>query len=210
MKQQKQTIFIKKNNLNMKLHFKEILIIFLALFSVTCKHKYATSKEIPAFHNDEVKSHTERNDSITIKYTEDNEIENGHDEYISTSLFEKWVGIYILKDEDQIDALGRESTSFSELILIKPDSCIFKCWLADKEGRKYCNNDNYQEYIGGILATSNRDSIEFYTKRVVKGGNNSLSPLLTLTRNNCNYLIYSYITSPPNNGIIAISIKKLK
>lgn len=95
------------------------------------------------------------------------------------------------------------------ILLIKPDSCVFKSWLADEGGLRYKKDDNYQEYVGGIYATANKDSIEFYTKRVVSGGNNSLSPLLTLIRSNEDYFIYSLITSPPNNGIVRISIKKL-
>ena len=107
-------------------------------------------------------------------------------------MFEKWKGKYNLKQENLTDGWGRESIFFSEILLIKPDSCVFKSWLADEDGLRYKKDDNYQEYVGGIYATANKDSIEFYTKRVVSGGNNSLSPLLTLIRSNEDYFIYSW------------------
>ncbi|KMQ69267.1 hypothetical protein ACM39_04005 [Chryseobacterium sp. FH2] len=113
-----------------------------------------------------------------------------------------------MKQEDLTDAWGRESTSFSELTLIKPDSCIFKSWLADSKGKRYVKDDNYQEFIGGILATSSKDSIEFYTRKVVIGENNSLSPLLTLIKKNESYFVYSLITSPPHNGVVEMPIEK--
>jgi len=116
----------------------------------------------------------------------------------------------MVKENDRIDRWGSESIFFSELTLIKPDSCIFKSWLADTNGKRYTKDDNYQEVIGGILATTDKDSIEFYTKKVIAGGNQSLSPLLTLKRKNNNYYIYSLITSPPNNGIVEIAIQKIK
>lgn len=94
--------------------------------------------------------------------------------------------------------------------MIKPDSCIFKTWLTDERGRRYAEDDNYQEFIGGILATKSKDSIEFYTKKVVVGGNNNLSPLLSVSRSGNNFSIYSLITSPPNNGIIPMPLIKMK
>lgn len=94
------------------------------------------------------------------------------------------------------------------MTLIKPDSCVFKSWIADENGKRYIKNDNYKEIIGGILATTNKDSIEFYSKRVISGENNTLSPLLTLTKNGKNYFIYSFITSPPSNGIVEMPIDK--
>ena len=108
------------------------------------------------------------------------------------------------------DCWGRESISHVELNMIQLDSCIFKCWLTDNEGRRYDKEDGYQEYIGGILATPNKDSIEFFTKRVVEGGNEGLSPLLTLIKTNKNYFIYSLLTSPPHNGIVEMPLQKLE
>lgn len=54
--------------------------------------------------------------------------------------------------------------------MIRPDSCTFKSWLADHKGKRYHKDDNYQEYIGGIYATISKDSIEFFTKRIIEGG----------------------------------------
>lgn len=54
----------------------------------------------------------------------------------------------------------------------------------------------------------NKDSIEFYTKRVITGGNNSLSPLLSITKDYGGFYVYSIITSPTNNGIIKTEIEK--
>lgn len=187
------------------------LFIIIFLLSSCFKQNDGTKKNINSATTEKItekKEDTATNSKITNE--ENDAEENDNDEFISNSLFEKWKGAYQLKQENQIDGSGRESTVFSELILIKPDSCIFKSWLADTNGKRYNEDDNYQEFIGGIYATSNRDSIEFYTKRVVSGGNNSLSPLLTLTKKNKNHFIYSLITSPPHNGIIEIPIEKLK
>ncbi|REC61505.1 hypothetical protein DRF65_15035 [Chryseobacterium pennae] len=81
----------------------------------------------------------------------------------------------IKKKNNDITKLGNESEGEDELIsgelfkqwkgLIKPDSCIFKSWLADNKRKRYSKDDNYQEYIGGIFATANKDSIEFFYKK---------------------------------------------
>lgn len=134
----------------------------------------------------------------------------GEDEFISLKLFQAWKGLYSMENDGIIDGWGRESIFYAELNMIKPDSCIFKSWLADSNGKRYNKNDNYQEYIGGIYATTNKDSIEFFTKRIIVGGNKDLSPLLTLTKNNKEYFIHSLITSPPHNGVIEMPIEKLK
>ncbi|MDR2204868.1 MAG: hypothetical protein LBE36_01740 [Flavobacteriaceae bacterium] len=186
----------------------KLVLLFSALFLISCfNQNNKIEKKIEEKINDK------REDSTihikTTSYEKNIESNNNHDEYISNSLFEKWKGIYKLKQDYQLDGWGRESISFSELILIEPDSCVFKNWLADEDGKRYSENDNYQEFIGGILATPNKDSIEFYAKRVVSGGNNSLSPLLTLTRNKKNHFIYCLITSPSNNGIVKMHIEKL-
>ncbi|WP_146941065.1 hypothetical protein [Chryseobacterium hagamense] len=184
---------------------------FLSILMISCKqkendYKRANANSLNITNPNRIldRVQTEKIASDTIDYTEKNE------EFISNSLFEQWKGTYILKQEDQLDGWGRESTSLSQLILIKPDSCIFKSWLEDSDGKRYKKNDNYQEFIGGILATASKDSIEFYTKRVVAGSNNSLSPLFALSKNNKNYLIYSLLTSPPHNGIIGMTIIKVK
>ena len=190
----------------MKSYLKIFQIFFITIFFLSCKQNNEIKKDVA------LKKINEKKDSDTLIQTitkKNNEEVNDHDEFISASLFEKWKGKYNLKQENLTDGWGRESIFFSEILLIKPDSCVFKSWLADEDGLRYKKDDNYQEYVGGIYATANKDSIEFYTKRVVSGGNNSLSPLLTLIRSNEDYFIYSLITSPPNNGIVRISIKKL-
>ncbi|MBP2615258.1 hypothetical protein [Chryseobacterium jejuense] len=109
-------------------------------------------------------------------------------------------------NNDVIDGWGRESISYTELNMIKPDSCIFKSWLADNKGKRYNKDDNNQEYIGGIFATTNKDSIEFFTKRIVEGGSENLSLLLTLIKRKNEYFISSFLTSPPHNGIIEMPL----
>lgn len=146
----------------------------------------------------------ENNDSLS-----ENEL-GGEDEFISEKLFQKWKGLYRIEESDIIDGWGRESIHYAELDIIQPDSCVFKSWLADNKGNRYNKNDNYQEYIGGILATTHKDSIEFFTKRIVEGGNEGLSPLLTLIKRKNEYFIYSFLTSPPHNGIIEMPIQKIK
>lgn len=213
MKRQKLNIHTKNNNKfkYMKSYLKIFQIFFITIFFLSCKQNNEIKKDV-ALKKIEIKKINEKKDSDTLIQTitkKNNEEVNDHDEFISASLFEKWKGKYNLKQENLTDGWGRESIFFSEILLIKPDSCVFKSWLADEDGLRYKKDDNYQEYVGGIYATANKDSIEFYTKRVVSGGNNSLSPLLTLIRSNEDYFIYSLITSPPNNGIVRISIKKL-
>ncbi len=190
-------------------NFLKLIWVFSLAFLCSCFKQNEGTKNTVLITNDTVIKNEHKKDeiktNIDLKYEENNE-----DEFISNSLFQKWKGEYLLTQCNQLDGWERESTSFSELKLIAPDSCIFKSWLADERGNRYVKNDNYQEYIGGILATSDKDSIEFYTKRIVRGGNNSLSPLLSLTKSSNNYFIYSIITSPPNNGIIKMSIEKQK
>lgn len=152
----------------------------LSILIISCKQKENNYKRTSADSLNITKPHIILERAQTDKITSDTENNpEENDEFISVSLFEKWKGTYILKQEDQLDGWGRESTSFSQLILIKPDSCIFKSWLVDGDGKRYKEDNNYQEFIGGILATASKDSIEFYTKRVTRGGNDSLSPLLT-------------------------------
>ncbi|MDM1557256.1 hypothetical protein HX126_22140 [Chryseobacterium indologenes] len=143
----------------------------------------------------------------TLKF--ENELE-GEDEFISEKLFQKWKGLYIMENNDVIDGWGRESISYAELNMVNPDSCIFKSWLADNKGKRYGKDDNYQEYIGGIFATTNKDSIEFFTKRIIEGGNENLSPLLILIKRKNEYFISSFITSPPHNGIIEMPLQKIQ
>lgn len=186
------------------------MLFITVSFLFACKKNSLSNKGVLLKGDTLINKEINNKDTIALSNKANKDMEeNGNDEFISKSLFEKWKGIYRLKQENQIDGWGRESTCFSELSLIKPDSCIFKSWLADENGKRYNKDDNYQEFIGGILATSKKDSIEFYTKRVVSGEDNSLSPLLTLTYNK-NYFIYSLITSPPNNGVMKVSIEKLK
>ncbi|WP_250255089.1 hypothetical protein [Chryseobacterium sp. Marseille-Q3244] len=148
---------------------------------------------------------SENRDTLKLE----NELE-GEDEFISEKLFQKWKGIYIMENNDVIDGWGRESISYAGLNMIKPDSCIFKSWLADNKGKRYNKDDNYQEYIGGIFATANKDSIEFFIKRIIEGGNENLSPLLTLIKRKNKYFISSFLTSPPHNGIIEMPMQKIK
>lgn len=187
-------------------------ILLLNIFFISCKKQnYDIKNNVNTkvlVLDDSAQKEKSKIDTFSTKH-KNREDENENDEYISKSLFEKWKGNYQLKQTEQIDGWGRESIAFSELILLKPDSCIFRNWLADKDGIRYEDDDNYQEYIGGILATNSKDSIEIYTKRVITGGNNSLSPLLTLSKKGNSYYIYSLITSTPNNGLIKMPLKKL-
>lgn len=48
------------------------------------------------------------------------------------------------------------------------------------------------------------------TKRIIEGGNYNLSPLLTLIKRKDGYFIYSFLTSPPHNGIVEMPIQKIK
>jgi len=190
-------------------YFLKSLQLLVFFFLISCfKQSTEIEKKIYTPQTKIEKIHCKKEYTITDNETESYENEN--DEYISNSLFEKWKGTYKLRKDSNLDSWERESIFFSELNLIKPDSCIFKSWLADENGKRYIKDDNYQEFVGGILATQNKDSIEFYTKRVVSGGNNSLSPLLILTEENKKHFIYSLITSPANNGIIKIPIEKVK
>ncbi len=196
----------------MKSYIKIFQIFFITVFFLSCKQNNEVKKDV-ALKKIERKKIKEKKDSDSLIQTTTKKIDedvNDHDEFISASLFEKWKGKYNLKQENLTDGWGRESISFSEILLIKPDSCVFKSWLTDEGGVRYKKDDNYQEYVGGIYATANKDSIEFYTKSVVSGGNNSISPLLILIRSNENYFIYSLITSPPHNGIVEMPIKKIK
>lgn len=192
-----------------KIKLTQLLII---LFFVSCSKNHETkSQNLGLIKNKNTQNSIIQNSELkadTIKSY--NEEINENDEYISSSLFKNWKGKYILKQESVMDGYGRESISFSELYMIRPDSCILKSWLSDEEGNRYKQNDNYQEYIGGIYATENKDSIEFYTKKVIVGGNNSLSPLLTLSKNGRNFFIYSLLTSPSHNGIVKMEILKVK
>ena len=196
----------------MKISIKILLLTLSLILSFSCDHKNIESENT-------VKSNVNETDSFSTKLVKTDTVavpidyeeeENGNDEFISKLLFEKWKGSYQLKQNGQMDGWGRESIAVSELILIKPDSCIFKTWLTDERGIRYAEDDNYQEFIGGILATKSKDSIEFYTKRVVVGGNNNLSPLLSVSRSGNNFSIYSLITSPPNNGMMAMPLIKIK
>lgn len=189
-----------------KYFFKTILLFIVIYFSNSCeKNNIITERKL--IKNDSV-NNINKSDSIDniLETIEENE----NDEYISQTLFAKWKGHYELRQSDLIDGWGRESTSISELDLIKPDSCIFKSWLADANGKRYNKNDNYQEIIGSIYATTHKDSVEFYTKRIIAGSDNSFSPFLSLVRNNLDYSIYSFFTSPPHNGIIKMPINKTK
>lgn len=189
-------------------------IIFIVIISCFKENKQKMNDDL---HDSPREIHAQLDSQIhknsykdTLKYPNIIDENNENDEFISTSLFQNWRGSYLLKQEGIIDGWGRESISFSELYLIKPDSCVFKSWLADENGKKYKENDNYQEIIGGIYATEKKDSIEFYTKIIVAGGNNSISPLLTLVKNKKNYSIYSLLTSPANNGIVKMEVIKRK
>lgn len=193
-------------------HLFKIKLLFITLFFLISCKKHDTITRKTLINKDSTDNNLNINKPSSARVIEkdtEGEYENENDEYISNSLFAKWKGGYILKQENLIDGWGRESISFSELYLIKPDSCIFKSWLADEDGKKYKQDDNYLEILGGIYSTEKKDSIEFYTKRVVSGGNNSLSPLLTLTTHNNSFFIYSMITSPPNNGVVKMAVKKL-
>ncbi|WP_336963373.1 hypothetical protein [Chryseobacterium contaminans] len=106
----------------------------------------------------------QKNNNIKEDVTRLRDAPEGEDGFISNELYQKWEGLYIMENNDVIDGWGRESTSHAELNMIKPDSCIFKSWLADNKGKRYGKHDNYQEYIGGIFATPNNDSIEFLPK----------------------------------------------
>lgn len=189
--------------------YLETTLLAIFIFFISCFKQKNDNKNIGTKKDTIVVSDNKiiKTSSPIINYEKDNE-ENANDEFISDSLFNLWKGKYILKQENQIDGWGRESVLFSELTLIKPDSCVFKNWLTDSKGKRYSKDDNYQEYIGAIIATPSKDSIEFYTKKVVNRGNNSLSPLLTLTKKNKTYYIYSLITSPTHNGVVEIPIEK--
>ncbi|WP_347219707.1 hypothetical protein [Chryseobacterium sp.] len=147
----------------------------------------------------------EENNDI-IKW--DDELE-GEDELISDELFKQWEGLYLMEN-NVTDGWGRESIFHVELNMAAPDNCIFKCWLEDENEIRYAKNDSYNEYVGGIYATVDKDSIEFFTKKIIEGGNESLAPLLTLKKNNKDYFIYSFLTSPPHNGIVEMPIQKIK
>ena len=173
----------------------KFLLLILPFLLFSCK---GFTKNNSISDSTNVKIHN-KEDSLVENSTSlnfDNSEQEDNDEFISKKLFKEWKGTYREIEKNQLDGWGRESNVISELYLITPDSVIFKSWLTDSNGLKYTENDNYQEFIGGVLATSRKDSIEFYTKRIVSGGNNSLSPLLTLTKKNNNYFVYSQLFSP--------------
>jgi len=209
MKLQKRNI-TQRNKIDMKYILKIILLNIIIVFLDSCKKTDIITENTP-IKKDSTNKNIEKKDSlISFKIKQETIEENENDEYISQTLFAKWKGHYELRQSDLIDGWGRESTSISELDLIKPDSCIFKSWLADANGKRYNKNDNYQEIIGSIYATTHKDSVEFYTKRIIAGSDNSFSPFLSLVRNNLDYSIYSFFTSPPHNGIIKMPINKTK
>lgn len=179
-----------------------LCVYFAPYFIQAGYHRHVAIEKEPIIFNDAVVG------SLSPMARTENKEENEHGEVVSDSLFYVWQGRYILEQEDQVDAWGRESILFAELNLIKPDASVFKTWLADSNGKRYSSNDNYQEYIGAILATPRKDSVVFYTQEVVSGGNGALSPLLILTKENEHYFIYSLITSPPHNGIVQVPIEK--
>ncbi len=167
----------KKNKMK---HFKKIVqLLTITIFIISCQISKKDMKSHTITDSTNIKIHN-KEDSISLNF--DNSEEANNDEFISKKLFKEWKGTYKVVEENLLDGWGRESNVISELYLIAPDNVIFKSWLTDSNGYKYTENDNYQEFLGGILATSSKDSIEFYTKKVVSGGNNSLSPLLTLTK----------------------------
>ncbi|WP_149205768.1 hypothetical protein [Flavobacterium johnsoniae] len=193
----------------MKYFLKLLQLVMIFLLASCFKNNKIEDNVKVKKSNVESKINEKKENVYIHKQKENNENENSDtDEFISHSLFEKWQGVYEFEQDSQLDSWGRESVLIAELTLIKPDSCVFKSWIADENGKRYIKNDNYKEIIGGILATTNKDSIEFYSKRVISGENNTLSPLLTLTKNGKNYFIYSFITSPPSNGIVEMPIDK--
>jgi hypothetical protein len=191
-------------------YFLKLLQLAMIFLLVSCFKNNKIENNVKEKKSNVENNINEKKENAYIhKQTENYENENSDtDEFISHSLFEKWKGVYEFEQDSQLDGWGRESILIAELTLIKPDSCVFKSWIADENGKRYIKNDNYKEIVGGILATTNKDSIEFYSKRVIKGENNTLSPLLTLTKNGKNHFIYSFITSPPNNGIVEMPIDK--
>ncbi|MGV0964673.1 hypothetical protein [Empedobacter falsenii] len=167
-------------------YYKKIiqLLIITVLFITSCQINKNDQKNNSILDSTNVKIHN-KEDSLVENSTSlnfDNLEQEDNDEFISKKLFKEWKGTYKVIEKNKLDGWGRESNVISELYLITPDSVIFKSWLTDSNGLKYTENDNYQEFIGGVLATSRKDSIEFYTKRIVSGGNNSLSPLLTVIK----------------------------
>ncbi|MEC5395841.1 hypothetical protein [Bergeyella sp. RCAD1439] len=169
-------------------------------------------------NNDNISSVNNNNETViedewnkntqTIVHENDSIEYEENDEFISNFLFNQWKGKYELVQEDLIDGWGRESMCFTELVLIAPDSCIYRSWLADENGKRYAKEDNYQEYVGGMVATSEKDSIEFYTKKVLAGGNNTLSPLLTLTKSNDKFYLHSVLIPNSRDEIHKISVDK--
>lgn len=179
------------------------ILLLIQMSSCTKTDSLVRGKYKDSISLTDQRDHQEENNDIA-RLSEELE---GEDEFISEKLFQQWKGDYSMEN-DVTDGWGRESVSYIELNMIKPDSCIFKSWLADHKGKRYSKDDNYREYFGGIYATANKDSIEFFTKRIIVGGNQELAPLLTLTKNNKDYFIYSFLTSPPHNGIIQMPLEK--
>lgn len=106
----------------MKYFLKTILLFIVIYFPNSCE-KNNIITETKLIKNDSV-NNINKSDSIDniLETIEENE----NDEYISQALFARWKGHYELRQSYLIDGWGRESTSISELDLIKPDSCIFK------------------------------------------------------------------------------------
>lgn len=189
------------SRLSIKLLFTLLLTL---MFSCTKTDSPVNGEHKNSISLTDQRDNQENNDITRL----DHELE-GEDEFISKKLFQKWKGKYEYSFQ-YIDHNGTSSDLIVNVNLIKPDSCIFKSWLSNNKGKRYTKDDNYQEYIGGIFATTNRDSIEFFTKRIIEGGNENLSPLLTLIKRKNEYFIYSFLTSPPHNGIVEMPIQKIK
>lgn len=187
----------------------KLLCVFLLMQIFSCTKK---DTQVNEAHHNSILQTDHKNDNLKEEDNDivrlDDELE-GEDEFISEKLLQQWKGKYS-KEYDVTDGWGRESISYAELDIIKPDSCIFKGWLTNTNGIRYIKDDGYFEYIGGIYATVNKDSIEFFTKRVIEGGNEDLSPLLTLIKRKNEYFISSFITSPTHNGIIEMPLQKIK
>lgn len=186
--------------------------IFIILLLVGCKNDPVIKDDANLL---ESTSSSITLDSSTFRTAENTppivgELE-GEDEHISLEKFKVWKGKYHFENSIH-DGFGRESIVVVNLELIKPDSSTLEFWLADKKLSKYKENNNYFKIQGGVYGGYgvDNDSIFFNYNKVLEGKiDNPPSPVLTLFKYDTKYTILSAFTSPPHNGELEMSIKKI-
>lgn len=185
----------------------KIIYILTTLFLI-----FGCKKEVLNSKLDVKKESTlviQKNNDSTNKTEEsgfEDELET-NEELVSADNFKVWKGNYNTSYE-YYDLEYNEFIVFTKLNLIKNDSCIFENWFEKKEDKKQKKN-NYVKIVGKLyFASDNNSKIEFMENKVLEGQSPNLSPVFLLKKTNNEFLINSFLTSPPHNGIIDMPIIK--